>query len=231
MEKLDFLPYKAWVDKNGDIYRAYFVNDECPESPREWDNTSVMVDFSRYHIGDKNPRENCEEWLIRETGIDENWYYSHRDSYGIDGLIKRFQREKCRAFSFLSIYDHSGINLYEGRGSGWDTSCIGFAYVPMSEKLTKEEAEKAISGEVKTYNMYLEGSVYGCIVEKLVDSEWNFSDSMGEIFIDGEKDAIDVIASYFSGNAELKDADDLLYEIDEKGLDVVAYGQAELFSA
>jgi hypothetical protein len=230
MEKLDFLPCKAWI-YNGDIYRAYFVNDECPESPREWDNTSVMVDFSRYHIGDENPRENCEEWLIRETGIDGNWYDSHRDSYGMDGLIKRFQREKCRAFSFLSIYDHSGISLYEGSGSGWDTSCIGFAYVPMSEKLTKEEAEKAISSEIKTYNMFLEGSVYDCIVEKLVNGEWKLSDALGGNYINNEKDAIEVISSYFSGKAELKDADDLLDEIDEKGLDVVAYGQTELFSA
>ena len=85
----------------------------------------------------------------------------------------------------ISMYEHSGISLWLGSKDGhpdsrWDCSSIGFAYI---EKATAEEempqrilsegnntdwkqwAYDIMEDEMKTYDQYVSGEVYGYMIE------------------------------------------------------------------
>lgn len=132
------------------------VTDEDSESPRAWDNLGKMVCFHReYNIGDKH------DFTV--------------DSF--NEFIKRKDIVKLPIF----LYDHSGLWIKTSKfiedSAGWDTSFIGYIYVEHDKikkeygKVTKKTIEKAIDvleNEVKTYNDFISGNVYGYIIEKAV---------------------------------------------------------------
>ena len=125
--------------------------DDCPESPREWDNLGTMVCFhSRYELGDRHDFSDPEDF---------------KDFLESDDPIR------------LPLYllDHSGLWMRSSRFmeyGGWDTSMVGFIYITKEQArkeygwkvLTKARIEKILTNlesEVKTYGQYLEGDVYG----------------------------------------------------------------------
>ena len=87
----------------------------------------------------------------------------------------------------LYLLDHSGLwmkagsngvsysrrGAYECDAQGWDTSMVGFIFCTWDDvkrenglgKDAVEKAEKYLRGEVETYSQYLEGSVYGYMIE------------------------------------------------------------------
>ena len=85
----------------------------------------------------------------------------------------------------ISMYEHSGITLWFGSKWGhpdaqWDCSSIGFAFVEkktaekeMSQRILpdgqkndwKEWAYTIMEGEMKTYDQYLRGEVFGYMIE------------------------------------------------------------------
>lgn len=161
------------------------VQDDCSDSPRDWDNLGTMVCFhSRYNLGDK------------DHGIDFYDYYSW------DELEKGICKKHDVAVILpLYMYDHSGITIstkhkypYNDR---WDAGRIGFIFIS-KEKVKKEYSVKKMSkklleriktyleGEVETYDTYLRGDVYGfqliqketcdkgCEHEEIIDSCYGF---------------------------------------------------------
>jgi hypothetical protein len=94
----------------------------------------------------------------------------------------------------LYLYDHSGITISTGAfNCPWDSGQIGYIYVTKEaikkeftyQKVTKKARQKAIDImqlEVKTYDQYLTGSVYGYVIEptdknksiECDDSCWGF---------------------------------------------------------
>lgn len=238
--KNEYLPCKCWFEK-GELHRAYFEYDEdCYDSPRDWDNLSIIVNASRYNLCGSNDvvTNDIEEWLIKETGIKEDWYYKNYKRYGgLDGLINKFQKEKCIAFTYLSVYDHSGICVYCGYERGWDTSAVGFAYVPKdsdevksyrrtsSLEETKKWANEVLESEIHTLDQYVRGDVYGVITEVYDEEtkEWNREESLWDIYLDSkseEDSAISYIKEY-SGDAELLDEKVVLEAIENNTLDVL----------
>lgn len=131
------------------------VQDDSPESPREWDNLGTMVCFHRsYDLGDKHDFNTPDDF--------HEWYQKNKKMIAV--ILP------------LYLYDHSGITMsynctypYNDR---WDAGQVGYIYVT-KENVRKEYSVKAISkkmlervtkyleGEVKTYDMYLRGDVYG----------------------------------------------------------------------
>jgi len=244
----DYLPCKCWFE-NGKLHRAYFAYDNDPESPREWDNLSVIVNASGYNLCGRGDIEtdDIEDWLIAETGINEDWYYNNKKRYGgIEKLVEKFIKEKCAAFTYVSVYDHSGICVYSGYCRGWDYSAIGFAYIPKDSKEvrsyrrshtaeeTKKWAEEILEGEIHTLDQWCRGEVYGCVTEEY-DTEleqwdkWS-GDSCWGYYLgnDEEKDAINIIKE-FSGNNELLDENVVLQAIEEGNLDVLQGQQLIVF--
>jgi len=129
--------------KNGKTLEI--LQDESPESPREWDNMGTMICFrSRYNLGDKHnySREEAEELSKGKDIISLPLY----------------------------LYDHSGITISTSDfGDRWDSGCIGFVIIEekqwktmMGDDMDKSEErlERIIDGEVETYDTYLRGDVY-----------------------------------------------------------------------
>ena len=130
--------------------------DEIPESPREWDNLGTMVCWhNRYLLGDEQPNIEPERFFedLGEEVFRLNLY----------------------------LYDHSGITMNtSGFSCPWDSGQVGWIYVT-KERVRKEYSVKRISkkirervfnllrSEVKTYDDYLTGNVYGYSVKDLND--------------------------------------------------------------
>jgi hypothetical protein len=159
-----------------------FVDSE-PSNPRtEWDNLATFVCWHRrVNLGD-DQIAGCSASELREKV----------ESGG----------EEILAILPLYLYQHSGMTISTTPFScPWDSGQVGWAYVTKAnaEKMgcigsykdqetgeTKEyNAEffaEAIRGEVKTYDRYLTGEVYGYEVEDEkgdhLDSCWGFFDDI-----------------------------------------------------
>lgn len=153
--------------KNGKTLEI--LQDENPDSPREWDNMGTMICFhGRYNLGDKHN-------------------YDHKDYSGWEEMETAIIKNESPAVILpLYLYDHSGITISTSPFScRFDSGQIGFIFVS-KEKLRKEygvkritkdiiqKAEKCLLGEVNTYDQYLTGDVYGY---KVIDEEGNEEDS------------------------------------------------------
>jgi hypothetical protein len=100
------------------------------------------------------------------------------DFVGWDGLEKLLIREKKAVIVIpLYMYDHSGITVQTHPfADPWDSGQIGYIYCTREDirknwnvkRVTKElrdYARKLLEGEVKEYDDYLTGNVYGYTLE------------------------------------------------------------------
>ena len=124
------------------------MKDEHPDDPRNWCNLGTMICFSsRYNLGDVHDFDSPSEF-------------------------KEFINNNKSIVLPLYLYDHSGITIStKPFHSRWDSGQVGYIYVTlekaMEELVVKDENEaidkavKALMGEVKQYDHYITGSVYG----------------------------------------------------------------------
>ena len=105
----------------------------------------------------------------------------YRDQYDSarDAYLNRLHKEadKIAVILPLYLYDHSGITMSTGPFScPWDSGQVGFIYADIlkehDEKAwtarVREKAEKILRSEVKEYDQFIRGDVYGYIVESRV---------------------------------------------------------------
>jgi hypothetical protein len=125
------------------------VQDTNPYSPREDDNLGTMICFhNRYELGDKTDyrSEDYDSWEELKEGIIKN-----------EGEVVILP---------LYLYDHSGITISTSPfGCNWDSGRIGFIFMS-KHKIKKEEidetkVEQYLIDEVKVYDQYLTGDVWG----------------------------------------------------------------------
>jgi len=158
--------------------------DSDPMNPRtEWDNAGTMVCWhNRYTLGDEQPKCDPQEYLA---------------DLPKDTLVLP-----------LYLYDHSGITMStSGFSCAWDSGQVGFIYCT-PETIAKEwsgdrdAAQKYLEGEVKCYDDYLTGQVYGFVIDEQkecdccghvepehIDSCWGF---MGiDTALEAMKDHVD----------------------------------------
>lgn len=134
------------------------VHDDDPMSPREWDNLGVMACWHRrYNLGDIQPKETPDEWLASQP--------------------------KGSIILPLYLYDHSGITMRTSAFScQWDSGQVGWIVatpdkikecygVKRITKKIRERVEACLIAEVKTYDHYLTGNVWGFIIEDVVEDE------------------------------------------------------------
>lgn len=141
-------------------YTINITHDEYADSPREWDNLGTMVCFHRrYNLGD----EHC---------------YDKEDFNSWDELEKQIVKDNgpCIILS-VCMYEHGSIALSTSSFScPWDSGQIGFIFVPKSKvrseygykNITPQrrcKIENILSSEVSTYSHYLNGDVYGYVIE------------------------------------------------------------------
>ena len=155
-------------------YLIEIIQDENPDSPRNWDNLGTMVCFhSRYDLGDKHD-------------------YNHQDYEGWEEMRKAITRnENVAVILPLYLYDHSGITMNtSGFTCKWDSGQVGFIFVSKEavrkefnvKRITRtiqDKVSKLLIGEVETYDQYLIGDVYGYRItdtetDEEKDSCWGF---------------------------------------------------------
>lgn len=160
-------------------YTLRIEQDDCFESPRDWDNLGTMVCFhSRYNLGDKHSYRDPQEFtldlwneyatakekrkFILDTckgNIDKfrnvlaNGYTEIDDLFEI--CVDEFGTPDCFPDSIyilpLFLYDHSGITMNTGGFyCRWDSGQVGYIYVS-SEKIKKEGLENKTTEEVLEY--------------------------------------------------------------------------------
>jgi len=151
-------------------FTVKFYQDEDADSPRNWDNLGTMICFHRrYELGDKH-------------------------KLSVEEAIELEKRADVVALP-LYLYDHSGLRMKVGSFQGllpqghaeFDSSGVGFIYVTKEgikkeygkvTKATLLKAKTVLENEVKTYDQYLSGDVYGYVIEdedgEHMDSCWGF---------------------------------------------------------
>ena len=135
-------------------FKIRIETDELAENPRElFDHLGIMLCWHRtYILGDKQPRYSPDECEFSEDIIRLPLY----------------------------LYDHSGITMStEPFSCRWDSGQVGWIYAQKgAEGLTDKEIIRALKSEVKEYDYYLRGEVYGFAIEspsgEIVDSCWGF---------------------------------------------------------
>jgi hypothetical protein len=172
-------------------YHGYTIEihqDPDPQNPREWDNLGKMICFHRgYDLGDKH-------------------------DMGPEDLQKLVARNDVVSLP-LYLLDHSGLWMNTTGFSHidpqrWDWGQLGYIYVDAT-KLRKEygskfsadsvrkKALKVLESEVKTFNDYLTGNVYGYLVKgpdgSHIDSCWGYYGESGTT--DAMKSAMDLVQS------------------------------------
>lgn len=145
-------------------HRIEIWPDENAESPRtEQSNLGVMACFHpRYNLGDKTN--------LKDTNFA-----------GWDDMAGWLKKEGGAVIVLpLFLYDHSGLRMKVGSFQGhlpqghaeFDSGQVGFIYATREailktyevKRITKallKKAEEALSAEVKVYDQYLSGDVYG----------------------------------------------------------------------
>lgn len=89
----------------------------------------------------------------------------------------------------VQAYIHSGVALKASLANPypdprWDSGQSGFVYCSREAAIkefgnklctakVKERALKLMAGEVETFSQYLNGEVYGFVIEQLEDGEWH----------------------------------------------------------
>lgn len=129
--------------------------DPHPYNPREeFDHLCKMFCFhQRYMLGDKHD-------------------YRYQDFKGWNEFYKQLYKDYDPVvIKPLNLYDHSGITISTSRFScPWDSGHVGFVLIS-AEDCIKEYgkrdgdahslAEKVLDGEVKEYDQYLRGDIWG----------------------------------------------------------------------
>jgi hypothetical protein len=174
------------------------MQDFDPMNPcEEFDMLGTMVCcHSRYILGHKQYKDGVE--AIYETLQELNYdnYVKMDDDYcdmNYNDFIEKYMNklDDIAIVLPLYLYDHSGITMNTtGFHCPWDSGQIGFIYVT-KENIRKEFNKKRISlqlrhkvlnqlkGEVKLYDQYLTGDVYGYNIDdpytgEHISSCWGF---------------------------------------------------------
>jgi hypothetical protein len=152
---------------NGLTIKIYQEDCDDHNDPRQWDNMGHMICFHRsYQLGDKH-------------------------NMSVEELKELVRRNDVVALP-LFLYDHSGITMSTSNSSypfncRWDGCQVGYIYITKEAirkeygtagKKNIEKAIKYLCGEVRVYDDYIRGNIYGFVVEdeegQQIDSCWGY---------------------------------------------------------
>lgn len=184
--------YVAHEETRGAL-RLRIIADSDPINPRkEFDHAGTVMccDHKRYDLSDEDAHKKAATMIRASRDYREKWEDEDDKGEGLDfrhgpDLWKAIQR--CTDIISLPcyLYDHSGITMSTGRFScPWDSGQVGFiamakpdileAYCkPKGARLStylKQKAYALLEAQVKEYDQYLTGDVYGYVVDR-VDGE------------------------------------------------------------
>lgn len=156
----------------GKTVKLYY--DPDPPNPRtDWDNATILA--FRYVVGDVKIEPMTEDEI--------------RQEYAEKG-------DPILAILPMYAYIHSGITVSTGPFScSWDSGQVGWAFITQSKSdemgfgdFDQAKLENVIKSDVKIYDDYLTGQVYGYVVEGIegdhLESCWGFVGDLA--YVEGE---------------------------------------------
>lgn len=185
------------LDSGNHLYCVQIKQDRCPENPR--------TTFD--HIGTMLSVEN--DWVIGdEDGGDEIFS-------DIDLARERVEYLKAHPDEYLILpvymYEHSGQTIsLTPFNDPWDSGCCGYIYGTKASALKelaadetnwKEKLTKALEGEVKEYDQYITGNIYGCVVNAVQEVRHTVVDT-GETWSTSENNFIESCYGFFGEDHE-----------------------------
>ena len=181
--------------------------DDCLESPRTWDNLGTIAYKHRnYELGEEKI-EDPIDWLIEKLGFNEDEahefvkYYRRGNDLYCDENKVALEADFLNHDDFVALplylYDHGSITIAtKPFGCRWDSGQLGYIYATKEtmekeygklDDETRKTALKVLEDEIKTFDQYVTGEVYGfeiveevkceeCgyVEEKHIDSSWGF---------------------------------------------------------
>lgn len=203
--------------------------------------TMACREYRRYDLGDKNGLEDLMNAIKESgVEMDEaDWELSEQyTEHDVSFWAEMFKKYNLGVIQPLYLYDHSGVTMSTTPfADKWDSSSAGFIFATnqkiqemgwnledykalYQEELSKngimietmdDIAEVVLAGEVKTYDQYLTGEIYGFSYEVFDDD--------GEEII-GEEDAC---SGFYGDDLEENGIfenipDELVNALKEKGL-------------
>lgn len=161
-------------DNKDEFILKYLTIDKQPTSPDEYtdDNTVFLV---HYHRSFWIANERCSQDVLGYI------YTGNENEYNKDDAVELLKDYHCFT---IDAYIHSGVSLslsggFAGRlpqgHERFDVSSVGAVLVKKKEfgaggvefEHSREEAETMAQSLIETWNQYLSGDVYCCVVEKL----------------------------------------------------------------
>jgi len=122
--------------------------DDCPESPRQWDNISTWFHWhSKLKIGGATQ--------ISRMG-DRAEFEQYLSDEGVEDVVAIFP---------LYMMDHGGLSVsLSPFGCRWDSGQFGWAVITKDDLSvygeTHPDPKVIVEAEVEAYDMYLRGEVY-----------------------------------------------------------------------
>lgn len=190
-------PVKEVRINRNTVVKIYY-DDNLVDTPRDWSNVGSIASWHRnYELNNKSDAE-YDEWGIKNyKGSD---FIAHLGGYNEDYSLSDKENEKARAKAFnkakkeyvilpIYMYEHSGVWLNTGGFSyPWDSGQVGYIYVSKKRAMEEmgikrwgaraiERVKDTLRAEIETLSDYMEGNVYGYVLEKSgehEDSCWGF---------------------------------------------------------
>lgn len=198
--------------------------DPDPNNPRqEWDHMGHMVcAHDRYVLGDEqlSPPVGTPEVVLavlehfdleakcQTCGANWDHHQDYLDGYHDDDTCQKMKLDTSKVIlKELYLYDHSGLsmscaNFDEGYFEvSRDRSLVGLIGAPVTavgheatQGMTDDQVSAHLENEVLEYGQYLEGDVYGVMLN---DLEGNELDSLWGIYgVESAQHELDAMATY-----------------------------------
>lgn len=247
------------------VYNNYTINiylsGDHNDNPRRFSNVGIMLCSHReYELGDEQLDTNsCSSWehalvkhLFEENLGKESFPYNYLDCWDnvVDDdeldLILEWIEDNYIVLP-LYLYDHSGITISHNPFScRWDSGQVGWHVVAndiaISECGSIEKAKEYLKGELKTYDAYIRGEVYGYTIHnpfnEEIDSLWGFygsdhensgllNEARSNIDADLERISFKIIYGDDAKNITIYDNGGCIIRVKDK--DEIALSKGEMF--
>lgn len=155
--------------------------DDPPENVVMYDSVFCMLqNIAEDIVDDVDYGSDEDGTLMTPDDVEETvaWLES------LEFQTERVLRDDIAICLPLYLYDHSGITISHGAFScKWDSGQVGWHYIAkakLEDEFDGDEAKamKRLECEIKTYDDYLQGNVWGYVIENEegddVDSCWGF---------------------------------------------------------